>query len=111
MNRPAQKAHSQMSDIPRANLSQLIDYSSIRSIPEIWDLVKQRFPQTVALHDPHSQPEIKLTYTDLYQQIQQFVAGLQALGIEANPGEAVPNRVALGADNSPRWVIDDPQVS
>ena len=96
-----------MSDIARANLSQLIDYSSIRSIPEIWDLVKQRFPQTVALDDPHSQPEIKLTYTDLYQQIQQFVAGLQALGIEANPGEAVPNRVALGAENSPRWLIAD----
>jgi long-chain acyl-CoA synthetase len=110
MNRPAQKADSQMSDIARANLSQLIDYSSIRSIPEIWDLVKQRFLQTVALHDPHSQPEIKLTYTDLYQQIQQFLAGLQALGIEANPGEAVPNRVALEADNSPRWLIADPGI-
>ena len=70
MNRPAPDAHSQMSDIAPANLSQLIDYSSIRSIPEIWDLVKQRFPQTVALDDPDSQPEIKLTYTDLYQQIQ-----------------------------------------
>ena len=101
MNGPASYTSSQMTDRDRANLSRLIDYSSIRSIPEIWDLVKQRFPQTVALHDPHSQPEIKLTYTDLYQEIQQFVAGLQALGIEANPGEAVPNRVALFADNSP----------
>jgi long-chain acyl-CoA synthetase len=109
MNRPAQKADSQMSDIARANLSQLIDYSSIRSIPEIWDLVKQRFPQTVALDDPHSQPEIKLT-TDLYQEIQQFVTGLQALGIQANPGEAVPNRVALFADSSPRWLIADPGI-
>jgi len=107
MNRPAPDAHSQMSDIARANLSQLIDYSSIRSIPEIWDLVKQLFPQTVALHDPQSHPEIKLTYTDLYQQIQQFLAGLQALGIEPNPGEPVPNRVALFADNSPRWLIAD----
>jgi hypothetical protein len=26
-------------------------------------IVKQRFPQIVALHDPHSQPEIKLTYS------------------------------------------------
>jgi len=92
MNRPAQKADSQMSDIARANLSQLIDYSSIRSIPEIWDLVKQRFPQTVALHDPHSQPEIKLTYTDLYQQIQQFVAGLQALA--SKPIQEKPSRTA-----------------
>ncbi len=99
-----------MTDRDRANLSRLIDYSSIRSIPEIWASVQQRCPQTVALHDPHSKPEIKLTYTDLYQEIQQFVAGLQALGIEANPGEAVPNRVALFADNSPRWLIADPGI-
>ncbi len=97
----------QMSDIERANLSRTIDYSSIQSIPEIWAIVKQQFGQTVALHDPHSQPEIKLTYTDLYQQIQQFAAGLQALGIEPNPEEAVPPRVALFADNSPRWLIAD----
>jgi long-chain acyl-CoA synthetase len=96
-----------MTDRDRANLSRLIDYSSIQSVPEIWAIVKQRFPQTIALHDPHSKPEIKLTYTDLYQQIQQFAAGLQALGIEANPGEAIPPRVALFADNSPRWLIAD----
>ncbi|MCW6051752.1 long-chain fatty acid--CoA ligase [Lyngbya sp. CCAP 1446/10] len=97
----------QMSDIERANLSRTIDYSSIRSIPEIWAIAKQRFPQTVALHDPHTQPEIKLTYTDLYQQIQQFARGLQALGIESNLEEAIPPRVALFADNSPRWLIAD----
>ena len=107
MNPPAPNAPSQLTDRDRANLSQLIDYSSIRSIPEIWAIVKQKFPQTVALHDPHTQPEIKLTYTDLYQQIQQFASGLQALGIEPNPAEAIPPRVALFADNSPRWLIAD----
>ncbi|MEG4403972.1 long-chain fatty acid--CoA ligase [Microcoleus sp. MON2_D5] len=107
MNGPASYTSSQITDRDRANLSRLIDYSSIQSIPEIWAIVKQQFGQTVALHDPHTQPEIKLTYTDLYQQIQQFAAGLQALGIEPNPGEAVPPRVALFADNSPRWLIAD----
>ena len=107
MNRPAPDAPSQMSDIERANLSHLIDYSSIRSIPEIWAIVKQRCPQTVALHDPHTKPEIKFTYTDLYQQIQQFASGLQALGINPNPAETIPPRVALFADNSPRWLIAD----
>lgn len=107
MNSTASYASSQMADRERANLSKLIDYSSIRSIPEIWAIVKQKFGQTVALHDPHTQPEIKLTYTDLYQQIQQFAAGLQALGIEPNPEEAVPPRVAVFADNSPRWLIAD----
>ncbi|MGB3265924.1 MAG: long-chain fatty acid--CoA ligase [Microcoleus sp.] len=107
MNGPASYTLPQLSDIERANLSRTIDYSSIESVPEIWAIVKQRFPQTVALHDPHSQPEIKLTYTDLYHQIQQFAAGLQALGIEPIPGEAIPPRVALFADNSPRWLIAD----
>ncbi|MEG3879093.1 long-chain fatty acid--CoA ligase [Microcoleus sp. herbarium7] len=107
MNHPAPGAASQMSDIERANLSRTIDYTAIRSIPEIWAIVQQKFGQTVALHDPHTQPEIKLTYTDLYQQIQQFAAGLQALGIEPNPEESVPPRVALFADNSPRWLIAD----
>ncbi|MEG5170875.1 long-chain fatty acid--CoA ligase [Microcoleus sp. B3-D7] len=107
MNGPASYTSSQMTDRDRANLSRLIDYSSIQSVPEIWAIVKQKFGQTVALHDPHSQPEIKLTYTELYQQIQQFAAGLQALGIEPNPEEAVPPRVALFADNSPRWLIAD----
>ena len=107
MNSTASYASSQMTDRDRANLSRLIDYTSIQSVPEIWAIVKQRFPQTVALHDPHSQPEIKLTYTDLYQQIQQFASGLQALGIESNPEEAIPPRVALFADNSPRWLIAD----
>ncbi|MEG4344347.1 long-chain fatty acid--CoA ligase [Microcoleus sp. A003_D6] len=107
MNGTASYTLSQLTDRDRANLSKLIDYTSIQSVPEIWAIVKQRFPQTVALHDPHTQPEIKLTYTDLYQQIQQFAAGLQALGIEPNPGEAIPLRVALFADNSPRWLIAD----
>jgi long-chain acyl-CoA synthetase len=107
MNGPASYTSSQMSDIERANLSRTIDYSGIRSIPEIWAIVKQRFPQTVALHDPHSKPEIKLTYTDLYQQIQQFASGLQALGINASPTDRIPPRVALFADNSPRWLIAD----
>ncbi|UNU23707.1 AMP-dependent synthetase/ligase [Microcoleus vaginatus] len=107
MNSTASYASSQMTDRERANLSRLIDYSSIQSVPEIWAIVQQRCPQTVALHDPHSQPEIKLTYTDLYQQIQQFAAGLQALGLEPNPGDPIPPRVALFADNSPRWLIAD----
>ena len=42
-----------------------------------------------------------LTYAQLCQQIQQFAAGLQALGVQP------ANRVALFADNSPRWLIAD----
>lgn len=78
-------------------------YSQVQSLPEIWPLLAKR-PEVangVALHDPHSQPEIKLTYAQLYQQIQCFGAGLQALGVQ--PGE----HIAQFSDNSPRWMIAD----
>jgi long-chain acyl-CoA synthetase len=78
-------------------------YSQVQSLPEIWALIAQRpeVANVVALHDPHSQPEVKLTYAQLYQQIQRFGAGLQALGVQ--PGE----HVAQFSDNSPRWMIAD----
>ncbi|MGH7998920.1 MAG: AMP-dependent synthetase/ligase, partial [Brasilonema sp.] len=56
---------------------------------------------TVALRDPHAKPEVVITYTQLFQKIQQFAAGLQAFGVKA--GE----RVCLISDNSPRWLIAD----
>ena len=77
------------------------DYNSVQSIPEIWAIAIQKFGDTVALKDPHVQPEVVLTYSQLYQQIQQFAAGLQALGIK--PGD----RIALFAENQPRWFVAD----
>lgn len=108
MNRPTDSisAH-QLSEIERTNLNTVEDYTSLQSLPEIWPIAKQRFSQVIALNDPHSQPEVKLTYAELYQQIQQFAAGLQALGIESTEERDVPDRIALFADNSPRWMIAD----
>ena len=85
----------------RSKLKHLVDYSSVQSLPEIWPRAQERFGETVALIDPHAQPEVVLTYTQLYQQIQQFAAALQALGVQPTA------RVALFADNSPRWLIAD----
>jgi len=108
MNRSLAFNSSQtMSEIERANLSHVVDYTSIQSLPEIWPITKQKFAQVLALHDPHSQPEVKLTYGELYQQIQQFAAGLQALGIGQTSEGDIPDRIALFADNSPRWLIAD----
>ncbi|MDB9512609.1 long-chain fatty acid--CoA ligase [Kamptonema animale CS-326] len=108
MNRPTDSisAH-QISEIERTNLNTVEDYTSLQSLPEIWPIAKQRFSQVIALNDPHSQPEVKLTYAELYEQIQQFAAGLQALGIESTEEGDVPDRIALFADNSPRWMIAD----
>jgi long-chain acyl-CoA synthetase len=99
-----------MSDLEREKLKQVVDYSFVQSLPEIWSIAAQRFEKAIALHDPHTSPEIVLTYRQLYQQIQQFAAGLQANGIlptTTNDDSKDPIRVALISDNSPRWMIAD----
>ncbi|NEP61577.1 MAG: long-chain fatty acid--CoA ligase [Symploca sp. SIO2G7] len=95
------------------NLQRCADYSSLQSLPEIWPLAAQRFGKIIALKDPHTVGAYdaapgSLTYTELYQQMQQFAAGLQAVGFQ--PGldkTGIPKRIALFADNSPRWLIAD----
>ncbi|MEM6255717.1 MAG: AMP-binding protein [Cyanobacteria bacterium P01_D01_bin.156] len=83
------------------NLAQSIDYSHVQSVAEIWPIVAERFPQQVALEDPHGTPQITLTYGELAQQIQQFAASLQQLGV--NPQD----KIALFSDNQPRWLVAD----
>ncbi len=77
------------------------EYSNLKSLPEVWAIAAQKFPDILALHDPHSKPEIKLTYSELYQKLEQFAAGLQALGVTPD------DKISLIADNSPRWFIAD----
>ena len=77
------------------------DYSAVESLPQIWAIAADRFGEITALHDPHAQPEVTLSYSELYQQIQQFACGLQASGVQPQA------KVALFADNSPRWLIAD----
>ncbi|KAB8317708.1 long-chain fatty acid--CoA ligase [Tolypothrix campylonemoides VB511288] len=92
---------SNLTQRERQELQRLADYSNLKSVPEIWALVAKRCGDAVALRDPHAQPEVVITYTQLFQKIQQFAAGLQALGVKA--GE----RVSLISDNSPQWFIAD----
>ncbi|MGB3532485.1 MAG: AMP-binding protein [Microcoleaceae cyanobacterium] len=81
-------------------------YQSARSLPEIWPTLVHKAGETIALHDPHATPVTLLTYRDLWIQIQQFAAGLQSLGIEPTT-DPIPPRIALFADDSPRWLIAD----
>ena len=83
------------------SLKSLIDYTNVDSLPEIWAIAAKRFGDTIALHNPHGQPEEKYSYTELFGKIQQFAAGLQSL--EVKPQE----RISLISDNSPRWFIAD----
>ena len=77
------------------------DYINLESLSAIWQIAAEKFGDTVALKDPHSKPEVEISYRDLYGKIQQFAAGLQTLGIQPQ------QKVALFADNSPRWFIAD----
>jgi long-chain acyl-CoA synthetase len=77
------------------------DYLNLGSLPEIWQITAEKFGDTIALQDPHAKPEVIITYRDLAAQIQQFAAGLQALGVQPQA------KVALFSDNSPRWFIAD----
>lgn len=82
-------------------MSTAASYDHIQCLSEIWPITAERYADIVALYDPHQKPELKLTYRQLWQEIQRFGAGLQALGLQ--PQETV----ALIADNSPRWFIAD----
>ncbi|MTJ47708.1 long-chain fatty acid--CoA ligase [Dolichospermum sp. UHCC 0259] len=90
-------------------LQSLVDYTNVESLPEIWTLAAKKFENIIALHNPHSKPEVKITYGQLLDQIQRFASGLQKLGLNNNNSETLPygERVSLIADNSPRWFIAD----
>jgi long-chain acyl-CoA synthetase len=79
----------------------LVDYSKTPSLSRVWQITAERFPDIIALHDPHSKPEVILTFRELYEKIEQFAIALQLIGV--NSGE----KVALFSDNSPRWFIAD----
>ncbi|MEM9264399.1 MAG: AMP-binding protein [Cyanobacteria bacterium P01_F01_bin.13] len=83
------------------NLAQAIDYSHVQSVADIWPIVAECFPNQIALEDPHGTPQLTLTYGELAQQIKQFAAGLQSLGIQPQ------DKIALFSDNQPRWLVAD----
>lgn len=99
--RPAANALSNITEREREALKGLADYTKVNSLAEIWPLAAQQFRDTVALHNPHVQPEVFITYAQLAKQIQQFATGLQQLEIQ------VGDRISLIADNSHRWFIAD----
>lgn len=77
------------------------DYFALNSLGEIWGLLPDYCGDIIALSDPHSEPEVRLTYTELAKTIKQFASALQFLDVQS--GE----KIALFADNSPRWLIAD----
>ncbi len=82
-------------------ISSYINYRSVNCLPEVWQIAAREFGNTIALNAPHLKPAVSLSYQELYQKMQRFAAGLQALGVKSG------DKIALFADNSPRWFIAD----
>ncbi|MBD2388293.1 AMP-dependent synthetase/ligase [Cylindrospermum sp. FACHB-282] len=98
---PGSSLLSNFTDRELLAIQRLVDYTNVESLPEIWPIAAKEFGNQVALRNPHAKPEVVITYTQLAEQIQQFAAGLQALGVKQG------DRISLIADNSPRWFIAD----
>jgi long-chain acyl-CoA synthetase len=79
----------------------VLDHSKATSLWQVWEKTAQAYPDVIAAIDPHAKPEVKLTYKQVVEQIKAFGAGLRSLGV------AFGEKVALIADNSPRWLIAD----
>lgn len=75
--------------------------ASATSLWQLWQQGAKNHPDAIALFDPHAKPPVRISYKDTFEQINAFGAGLRSLGV--NFGE----KVALIADNSPRWLIAD----
>jgi long-chain acyl-CoA synthetase len=87
--------------LEQANFDRTVNYLDIQSLPEVWLIAAQKFSDVVALFAPHLQPQVSITYAEMYRQILAFASGLQSLGVQPRTS------VAMFADNSPRWFIAD----
>ncbi len=82
-------------------MSKVFQIAQATSLWQMWQNAAQVHPEAIALYDPHAKPQVRLTYGETFEQLNAFGAGLRSLGIKF--GE----KVALIADNSPRWLIAD----
>ena len=86
----------------------VITYQSAQCLTQVWQSAAEKFPDIPALSDRHAESPIEITFRELWQQISQFAAGLQANRANLDSKDAqTPARMALFADNSARWFIAD----
>lgn len=93
----------------QANFRNLIaTYKTAQCLSQVWQSAADKFPDIPALIDNHSAYPLKITFREMWQQICQFAAGLQASGFDVTATDPqIPPRIALFADNSARWFIAD----
>jgi long-chain acyl-CoA synthetase len=91
----------QRSDLNPSGTQGQAQYTTLNALPEIWPILAQRCGSVIALQDAYSTPAVTLTFAQMSQQIGQFAAALQSLGVQQG------DRISLFADNSARWFVAD----
>jgi len=74
------------------------------ALPDIWQSCSDQFGDAEAIYDPHRSPPVRLTYSELREEIVKMAYALQSLGLKS--GQCV----ALFAESSSRWIIADQAI-
>ena len=52
------------------NTQSNLNYSSLNSIAEMWNLLSDKFGSVTAVCDPHNKPTVSLNYSELTQNLK-----------------------------------------
>ncbi|MDD3149556.1 MAG: AMP-binding protein [Candidatus Gastranaerophilales bacterium] len=78
--------------------------NNMQSVPQMWQMLAEKFPNVIAFNDPHHKPTQKITFKQAHELILNFASGLQYLGLKK--GE----NTSFFSENGARWMIADQGV-
>ncbi len=93
--------HWQADADDRRALTGRTDWSQLSGLEQLWGVLERLYGDAPALDAPHGRHPEQLTYRQLNGSIERAAAAFAALGLL--PGD----RVALFAENGPRWLVSD----
>jgi long-chain acyl-CoA synthetase len=93
--------HWQADADDRRALAGRTDWSQLSGLEQLWGALERLYGDAPALDAPHGRHPEQLTYRELNGRIERAAAAFAALGLQ--PGD----RVALFAENGPRWLVAD----
>ena len=77
------------------------DWSALTGLEQLWPALDGLYGEAPALEAPHGRHPEELSFRDLHQRIERAAAAFADLGLESG------DRVALFAENGPRWLLAD----
>eukprot|EP00198_Chlamydomonas_reinhardtii_P001953 XP_001691289.1 long-chain-fatty-acid CoA ligase [Chlamydomonas reinhardtii] len=114
IDRPAdasfeRRAESSPGATTAAELERLVEATiseegGVQTLTDIWRRNAVTYGDKLAVRDPHHEGSPEMTFSQLYEAMQDFAAGLSGLGLQPQ------DRVALFSENSSRWLVADGAV-